>query len=126
MIDQRRAADSRELASVLRSLRIKVVSAARTADAIEQARDNPFALILVDLDGDEQWKSTLHALRSCAPAAGVLVYSGVCGGPQWLDALDAGAFDFVCKPFRWGELRWIVENALKARPAPPEPARKAA
>lgn len=119
------AADSRELSSVLRSLRVRAVSATDTAEAIERARDNRFTLILLDLDGDERWESTLRQFRSCAPAAGVLVYSGLCGGPQWLDALDAGAFDFVCKPFRWSELRWILENALKAHSFTPEAAEAA-
>ncbi len=108
--------DARRLASVLHGLKVRCVAAATSADALDLAREHSFALILVDLDCDSQWKSTLQKLQTCSPAAGLLAYSKVAGQRVWLDALDAGAFDFLCKPFRRGELHWVIENTLKSRP----------
>ena len=33
---------------------------------------------------------------------------------EWIDALEAGAFDFVCKTFSRTELPWILENTLRS------------
>ena len=109
--------DSKDLASALEGLHVEVTSVPNCSDALDLAGASQFALILVDLDGDAQWQSTLRALRTRAPWTGVVVYSRLAEERLWLDALDAGAFDFVCKPFRSGEIHWIVENALKAHPA---------
>lgn len=107
--------DSKDLFSILQSFHLRVISATDADHALKLAHNHSFALILVNLDSDLQWRSTLRTLQAQAPGAGLLVYSDRCGSRRWLDALEAGASDFVCKPFRRGEIRWIVENTLRAR-----------
>ncbi len=111
------ADDSQDLSAVLESFEIRVVSATSMSEALHLAGKRDFVLILVDLDRDAGWQSTLQRLKEHAPRAGLLAYSRLREERLWLDALDAGAFDFVCKPFRRVELHWVVENALKTKRA---------
>lgn len=106
--------DKENLSSLLAGFKVQAVSADDATEALKLARDSRFILILLDLDRDSHWRTTIKTLQQCAPRAGVLAYSEIAGEHQWLDALDAGAFDFVCKPFRRRELHWIVESALKS------------
>ena len=106
--------DQRNLSQALQDLQIRVV-VATSHEAMTAARHDGVALILVDLDRDPHWKTTLQQLRAAVPAARLLAYSRHSEESLWLDALDAGAFDFVCKPFHERELRWILQSALYAR-----------
>jgi DNA-binding NtrC family response regulator len=107
--------DCFDLCSALQDLQVQVLVAGNSQDALMLAGDRHVSLILVDLDQDPEWKSTLRQLRLEAPRARLLAYSRRSEGRLWLDALDAGAFDFVCKPFQNHELRWILQSALQAR-----------
>ena len=69
----------------------------------------------MDLDLDPQWRSALNNLQQVAPGAVLLAYSHLPDERLWIDALEAGAFDFVCTPISKRDLEWILENALKAR-----------
>ena len=106
--------DRKDLVSLLGSLDVRAVATADCGEALDLARQRRFELILVNLDADSNWRSILAAFRSHAPLAGVLAYSRLPEERLWLDALDAGAFDFVCKPFHGPEVYWVFENALKA------------
>lgn len=105
--------DWEDLLSVLKGLEIEVASAASTDDAMDLLRGNSYALIVMDLDSDAEWKASLQALHSFAPATGVLAYSRRPEESLWLDVLDAGAFDLICRSSPRPEIQWIVENALK-------------
>lgn len=106
--------DRRDLASLLGSLDVAVVAAGDSVEALDLTRQRSFELILMDLDADPDWRCMLEAFRVHAPAACVLVYSRLPEERLWLDAMDAGAFDFLCKPFHGPEVSWVFENALKA------------
>lgn len=106
--------DLQNLAQALQNLQIRVV-VANSHEAMTSARHTGVVLILVDLDRDPHWKATLQQLHAAVPAARLLAYSRLSEERLWLDALDAGAFDFVCKPFHERELRWILQSALYAR-----------
>ncbi|MGO2932390.1 response regulator [Brachybacterium paraconglomeratum] len=96
---------------LLRALRItltakgySVVTASDGADAISTAIDEHPDLYLLDLgmphfDGVE----VIQALRGWTQAP-ILVVSGRTGAPDKVDALDAGADDYVTKPFSVEEL----------------------
>ncbi len=107
--------DCEDLCDALSEMRVRVVRVLDRGAASELARQNCFVLIILDLDTDSQWRSTVGELRKCAPGAEVVVYSRLPDEHLWIDALEAGAFDFICKPFRERELGWILDNALKAR-----------
>lgn len=96
---------------ILRALRItltakgyEVFTAADGAQAISAAVDNEPDLVVLDLgmpklDGLE----VIHAIRGWSSAP-ILVVSGRSGAADKIEALDAGADDYVTKPFSVGEL----------------------
>ncbi|MCX4748414.1 response regulator [Kitasatospora sp. NBC_01287] len=96
---------------LLRALRInlrarayQVASAATAAAALEAAeRERPDAVLLdlglPDLDGVE----VIHRLRGRGPVP-IIVLSGRSGADDKIQALDAGADDYVTKPFLMDEL----------------------
>jgi two-component system KDP operon response regulator KdpE len=116
--------------AMLRALRINlrvrsydVTTAATGQEALtEAARRPPDAVILdlglPDLDGIE----VIKRLRgwSCAP---VIVLSGRAGPGDKIAALDAGADDYVTKPFSMEELLARLRAALRRDDAGQPPAR---
>ncbi len=96
---------------ILRALRItlgakgyEVITAADGAQAVSRAADRPPDLVLLDLgmpglDGIE----VIQALRGWSRAP-ILVVSGRTDSADKVDALDAGADDYVTKPFAVDEL----------------------
>lgn len=111
--------DEREIRRFLRislgSQGFAIVEASSGREGIEQARETAFDLILLDLglpdmDGQEVLKS-LHWL--CR--APVIVVSVREGEEEKVAALDAGAIDYVTKPFGIRELLARIRVALRAR-----------
>jgi two-component system KDP operon response regulator KdpE len=94
----------RALRITLRARGYQVLTATDGADAIDQAARHRPDLYLVDLgmphlDG----LGLIHSLRGWT-AAPILVVSGRTGSDDKVDALDAGADDYVTKPFQLDEL----------------------
>lgn len=63
-------------------------------------------------DGD--WKQVLGMARQTSARAEMIVASRFVDVPLYLDALEAGAYDFVVPPFRTVELGYIIVNAIYA------------
>ncbi|MBP6683912.1 MAG: response regulator transcription factor [Leucobacter sp.] len=96
---------------ILRALRItltakgyEIFTAADGAEAISSAVDHEPDLVVLDLgmphlDGLD----VIHAIRGWSRAP-ILVVSGRSGAADKIQALDAGADDYVTKPFSVGEL----------------------
>ncbi|GAB2554318.1 response regulator [Leucobacter ruminantium] len=96
---------------LLRALRItltakgyEILTASDGAEAVSVAAEHRPALVLLDLgmprlDGVE----AIHAIRGWSEAP-ILVVSGRAGAADKVDALDAGADDYVTKPFSIEEL----------------------
>jgi two-component system KDP operon response regulator KdpE len=109
---------------ILRALRITlgsqgydIVTAADGAEAIRVATAGSIDLIMLDLgmprlDGLE----VIQAVRGWS-AVPILVVSGRAGSADKVDALDAGADDYVTKPFAMDELLARI-RALTRRSAP--------
>ena len=112
---------------IVRALRItlaahgyEVVSAADGAAAISVAASERPDLVLLDLgmprlDGVR----VIEALRGWSSAP-IIVVSGRTGSGDKVDALDAGADDYVTKPFQIDELLARL-RALTRRATPPAP-----
>ena len=104
----------------LRARGYEVTTSAAGQDAlVEAARRPPDAVLLdlglPDLDGTE----VIRQLRSWS-AVPVIVLSGRAGSGDKIGALDAGADDYVTKPFSMEELMARLRAALRrdtARPA---------
>lgn len=94
-----------------------VIAASDGAEAVTLAAQSHPDIILLDLgmprlDGME----VIHALRGWTRAP-IIVVSGRTGSADKIDALDAGADDFVTKPFQVDELLARL-RALARRAAP--------
>lgn len=72
-------------------------------------------------DGD--WRQVLHLARHASVPIEVILVSRIVDVRLYLDALEAGAFDFVVPPFSAADLDYIIVNAfyscLKQRPIEP-------
>jgi len=99
---------------------VQVAQDARTA--LDLAARHPPDLAVVDLGlPDLDGLHLITALRGWSSAP-ILVLSARHGEPAKIDALDAGADDYVTKPFGMGELLARIRAALRrAAPATDQP-----
>ncbi|MER7502718.1 response regulator [Nonomuraea pusilla] len=96
---------------ILRALRInlaardyEVVVAADGASALREAADRQPDLVVLDLGlPDMDGVDVIHGLRGWTRVP-IVVLSGRADSQDKIDALDAGADDYVTKPFGIGEL----------------------
>ncbi|MFI6600266.1 response regulator [Nonomuraea sp. NPDC050536] len=96
---------------ILRALRInltarhyEVETAADGGAALRQAADNPPDLVILDLGlPDIDGVDVIHGLRGWSQIP-IIVLSGRAGNQDKIEALDAGADDYVTKPFGIDEL----------------------
>src|SRR5260370_27057037 len=106
-------ASLRALQITLRARGYEVTTASAGQEAVvEAARRPPDAVLLdlglPDLDGTE----VIHGLREWSVAP-VIVLSGRTGSGDKIGALDAGADDYVTKPFSMDELVARLRAALR-------------
>ena len=94
----------RALAINLRARNYEVHAAPTGASALTVAARHPPDLVLLDLGlPDMDGAEVIAGLRGWSEAP-IIVLSGRAGGPDKVDALDAGADDYVTKPFGMDEL----------------------
>ncbi len=92
----------------------EVQEAVDGADAIACVqKGDPFDLIISDIcmphkDGHE----VLWAVREHSPATKVVLITAFGEVEDYLDSMDQGAFDYLNKPVRIGDLQAVVERAL--------------
>ena len=103
------------LTVTLGRMNIHTESAATVADARKLLRKHRFDICLTDMrlpDGDGlELVDWMQSHASGVPVAVITAHGNVETAVQ---ALKLGAFDFVSKPLDLGNLRKIVENALRA------------
>jgi two-component system KDP operon response regulator KdpE len=104
----------------LRARRYQVRSAASGAEALQVAAEFPPDVVLLDLGlPDMDGVEVIHGLRS-ESSAPIIVLSGRTGGSDKVGALDAGADDYVTKPFGMDELmariRAVARRAAQDQP----------
>jgi two-component system, OmpR family, KDP operon response regulator KdpE len=88
----------------LRARRYDVLTATTAAEALEQAGRHPPDLIILDLGlPDLDGVEVIHGLRGWTTAP-IIVLSGRSDSTDKVEALDAGADDYVTKPFGMEEL----------------------
>jgi two-component system, OmpR family, KDP operon response regulator KdpE len=96
---------------IVRALRInlrvreyEVIAAANATEALAQAAKHPPDLVILDLGlPDMDGVEVIHGLRGWTDAP-IIVLSGRADGSDKVEALDAGADDYVTKPFGMDEL----------------------
>ena len=92
------------------------------AKAIELAHKEQFDLVISDinLNEPESGLDVLKAFKEANPEGEVVLISGFGTLETAVQAVRAGAFDYISKPFNIGEVRAIVARALTRdrKPAP--------
>ena len=109
--------DIRELLSLtLDRMQIETHVAADLATARQELTDTVFDLCLTDMrlpDGDGL--DLVDWMQTHAPGVPVAVITAHGNIETAVQALKLGAFDFISKPLDLGNLRSIVDNAIKLR-----------
>jgi two-component system KDP operon response regulator KdpE len=112
----------------LRARRYEVHAAGSGAAALRMAEQHPPDVVLLDLGlPDMDGVEVIHGLRA-GSSAPIIVLSGRIGGSDKVGALDAGADDYVTKPFGMDELMARIRAVTRRSATDPaaasaEPAR---
>ena len=109
----------------------ELVSETEPEAALRRIAHETFDLLVSDINLNRRTTGIdlLRAFRPAQPAGQVLLISGFGTLQTAVEAVRAGAFDYISKPFDIGEVKGIVERALAAagegrqvqRPALPAP-----
>jgi DNA-binding NtrC family response regulator len=98
--------------------------------ALALARSRVFDLVISDinLNASISGLDVLRVFKQANPGGAVVLISGFGTLETAIDAVRAGAFDYISKPFNIGEVKAIVERALRqpsaASSAPPSAPRQ--
>jgi two-component system response regulator HydG len=100
--------------AVLQEEGYEVAGAADGPEAIRAVEQEPFDLILLDIrmpgmDGIE----ALMEIRRISPNVPVLMMTAYASVKTAVDALKAGAFEYLIKPLDIDELKILIEKALE-------------
>ena len=89
--------------------------AAESERALELARSEPFDLVICDinLNSSVTGLDVLRAFKAVNPDGQVLLVSGFGTLATAIEAVRAGAFDYISKPFDIGEIKKTVQRALE-------------
>jgi DNA-binding NtrC family response regulator len=98
----------------------EIQSAFDPESALALVNATPFDLVISDinLNAAQSGLDILRAFKAANPAGQVLLISGFGTLETAIDAVRAGAFDYVSKPFDITEVKGTVERALARAAAP--------
>jgi two-component system response regulator AtoC len=91
-----------------------VVMAASGEEAVKEIKDHVFPIVLSDirmleLDG----MAVLHAAKKSSSETAVILMTGFGSMEGAVEAIQDGAFDYVSKPFKMGDLKAVIARAAK-------------
>jgi two-component system copper resistance phosphate regulon response regulator CusR len=90
---------------------VQVVSDGRKAERL--AADQPYDLAILDLNLPDDGLEILKGIRSKKPDLPVLMLSGASAVEDRVRGLDAGADDYIAKPFALAELAARIRAVLR-------------
>jgi two-component system, NtrC family, response regulator PilR len=94
----------------------EVTSVADAAGALARLAGAAFDLVITDLRlGRGSGLDVLKAVKAASPATEVVVVTAFATTETAIQAMKAGAYDYVLKPFKVEELKLVVEKALEHR-----------
>ncbi|MBN2432752.1 MAG: sigma-54-dependent Fis family transcriptional regulator [Acidobacteria bacterium] len=104
------------LTEALRREGYRVIPAESGEEALAILDEEPQELVITDvrmsgMNGIELLKS----IKERRPETMVIVVTAFGNSAVTIDAISAGAFDFISKPFKIEKIRRVVENALEKR-----------
>ena len=99
---------------VLRREGYEVETRTRPADALAALETDPFDLLLTDLQMPEfDGVEVLRRAKALQPELPIILITAHASVPTAIEAMRAGAFDYVEKPFDNTELKTLVARALE-------------
>jgi DNA-binding response OmpR family regulator len=104
------------LAEYFTKLNYQVRTAGSAAEALQQIGMEDFHVALIDLRmPDAGGIDVLRAVRKTADDLSIIIMTGYPTVDSAIEAMRAGAYDYVVKPFRLKELDNIVTKAVAAQ-----------
>jgi DNA-binding NtrC family response regulator len=104
------------LSEVLTREGYRVRTAPGGAECLALATAEPFDLALVDLRmPDVDGLEVLRRLASIQPGVPVVILTAFGSVDTAIEAIRAGAYDYLSKPFRMEEIKLVVRRALEAQ-----------
>jgi DNA-binding NtrC family response regulator len=99
----------------------EIESAYDPTTALALVKTRLFDLVISDinLNAEQSGLDILRAFRESSPRGHVLLISGFGTLETAIDAVRAGAFDYISKPFDINEVKATVERALERRASRP-------
>ena len=98
----------------------KTYKAANGADALEILKLNPVDILVSDIKMPEMsGLELLEKTRATFPELPVIFLTAYGTIPDAVDAVKAGAVDYLTKPFDGKELVWKIEQVIATIPRPP-------
>jgi len=102
------------LAHVCRKEGHEVTTRTTGMGAIEAMEKTRFDVILTDLRMEKvDGMAVLHRARELDPETAVVLITGFATLDSAVEAMKAGAFHYIAKPFRLDEVREVLRNALE-------------
>lgn len=97
----------------LNRMELSCVTAASVAEAIEYIDQHGFDLCLTDMNlGDGNGLSVIKYIQEKQPELPVAMITAYGSTETAIEAMKAGAFDYVAKPIDLNKLRSLIESAL--------------
>lgn len=99
----------------------EIALACQPDEAIALAQSRPFDLVISDinLNAELTGVDVLRTLKKANPSGQVVLISGFGTLETAVEAVRAGAFDYISKPFDIGEVKNTVDRALAQANTPP-------
>jgi two-component system, OmpR family, KDP operon response regulator KdpE len=112
----------RALHTTLSKLGFKTVEAARGEEALSLVRTSPFDAVLLDINMPGMTGiDTCKSMRRLLPRMPILMLTVRDSEDDKVEALDAGADDYITKPFQLRELTARIRAAMRWAKAPSLP-----
>lgn len=104
----------RALHTTLQKLGFRIVEAARGEEALSLVRMNPFDAVLLDINMPGMTGvDTCRSMRRLFPRIPILMLTVRDSEDDKVEALDAGADDYITKPFQLRELTARIRAAMR-------------
>ncbi|MFW6082348.1 MAG: sigma-54-dependent transcriptional regulator, partial [Desulfosalsimonas sp.] len=102
------------LRTVMKSWDYRIHEAENGQSAVDMAKNTPFDLILMDvrmavMDGID----ALVKIKSYNPAIPIVIMTAYSSVESAVEAMKAGAYDYLTKPLDFDELKLTIERALE-------------
>lgn len=102
------------LAAYLRPRGYRIRIAHDGAGALDALKEAVPDIVILDLRlPDMQGQEILHRIRGERMESEVIIVTGFASLDSALDAIKSGAFDYIVKPFKLGEIEISVRNAME-------------